>query len=126
MLAIKIFICTALFTSFGMSAADASSNTRISSSKTHAEVSVGAKIITVSNHQFQSKTIYVCSIIRGVSYGAALVGLQSIAISLPSMATVAGAPVAGVAVGVGAFSAGISIATMIANDIICTGERIVR
>lgn len=128
MLAIKIFTCTALLILFGIGSAEASSKAPILVAKTHAEITIGSKMVTVSNHQSQSKlrVTYVCSVIRGVSYGAALVGLQSMAISLPSMATVAGAPVAAVAVGVGALSAGISIATMIANDRLCTWERIAR
>lgn len=128
MLAIKILMCTTLITSIGIASADASSKMPVQSFKTHAELNIGPKIFTASNGQSQSKskTTYVCSVIRGVSYGAALVGLQSMGISLPSMATVAGAPVAAVAVGVGALSAGISIATMIANDRLCTWERMTR
>lgn len=126
MLAIKIFLCSMLFTFIGIGSVEASSNSLVLSSKTHAEIHTGSKIITLSDRQSQSKRIYVCSVIRGISYGAALAGLQSMAISLPVMATAAGAPVAAVAVGVGVFSAGISIATMIANDRLCTWERIKR
>lgn len=117
-----------LLTGFGVSTTDASPKAQISPIKTHAEVLVGAKIVTGSNQQGLSKssTTYICSVIRGVSYGVDLVGLQSMAISLPSMATVAGAPVAAVAVAVGVVSVGISIATMIANDRLCIWERIVK
>jgi hypothetical protein len=117
-----------LIMGIGISTADASPKSQISSTRTHAEVSVGAKIVTVSNQkaQWQSSSTYICSVIRGLSYGVALVGIHSMAISLPSMASVAGTPVAAVAVGISVVSAGITIATMIANDRLCTLERIVR
>lgn len=126
--AIKIFLTAALLTGIGVTTADASIRPQVSSVRTHAELAIGSQKVTLSSQQSQSKSRarYVCSVIRGVSYGVALVGLQSMTISLPSMTTVVGVPVAAVAAGVGALSAGFGIATMIANDKLCTWGRIMR
>ena len=123
---IRIVLYFAIFIGLNVSSADAAVKPIVSLSKTHAELTIGARRATVGNQQspLKPRPTYICSVIRGVSYGAALVGIQSLSISLPSMATVAGAPVA--AAGAGAFSAGISIATMIANDTLCATERITK
>lgn len=78
-------------------------------------------MVTVSNRQSHSKMRLgtLCPAIQGMSYGAALVGFQSAAIVIPSMASAAGAPVAAIATGVGVASTIIGFATMVAHDMVC-------
>jgi len=118
---LKIACLIALFTGFGVASSTAADKPLVVPTKTHTALMVGPNKVTTSSQQSQqkSKQTLVCSAIRGISYGAALVGVQAMTISLPSMATVAGAPVAAVAVGVSAASAAVTIATMIANDKLC-------
>ncbi len=121
MFALKIILCTALITSSGIAAANASNKAPAPSLKTHAEVSVRAKVVTVSSEKRQLvfKPTHFCSTLQGVSYGAALVGLQSVLIVLPSFASGVGAPVAAIATGIGTFSSGVGFVAMVAHDVVC-------
>lgn len=120
---LKIGCLIALFMEFGVVSSDAATN--VVATKTHAALMTGPNKVTTSSLQSQqkSKPTLVCSAIRGISYGVALVGAQVLTISLPSMATVAGVPVATVAVGVSVASAAVIIVTMIAKDNLCAWER---
>lgn len=121
MFAIKIVACTTLLTLIGIGSAEASFKAPISVAKTHAEVTIGAKTVTGSNQQGQPKSTaaYVCSGIKGMSYGAALVGIQSTLIVIPSFASGVGVSVAAIATGVGVVSTAFGFATMVAYDAIC-------
>ena len=78
----------ALLTGFGVSSSAAAAKPAVVPTKAHAELTIGANKVTVSSVQRRlvSKPTHICSTLQGVSYGAALVGLQSVLIVLPSFA----------------------------------------
>ena len=119
MLVLKIVLSVSLLTGLGISSAEA--KPQVASTKSHAEVSIGAKILTESNQRSQSKSKapYVCSAMQGMAYGAALVGIQSTLIVLPSFASGVGAPVGAIATGVGVVATGVGFVAMVAHDMVC-------
>ena len=121
MLAIKILVCTSLLTTVGIASADASSTASTSSLKSHGELTIGAKRVTVGSErsQLKPKPTHVCSVMQGVSYGAALLGFQSVLIVLPSFSSGVGVPVAAIAAGVGVVSSGVGFVAMVAHDVVC-------
>ncbi len=119
MFAIKALACAALLTLCGISSAEASAKPLVIVSKTHAEIHLGPKIVTLGSGEAKSKRIYLCSAMQGVTYGAALVGWQSTLIVLPSFASGVGAPVGAVATGVGAIATGVGFLTMVVHDMAC-------
>lgn len=111
----------ALLTGFGVSSSAAAAKPAVVPTKAHAKLTIGEKRIIVSSEKTQLvfKPTYFCSTLQGVSYGAALVGLQSVLIVLPSFASGVGAPVAPIATGIGTFSSGVGFVTMVAHDVVC-------
>jgi len=118
---LRITCLIALFTGFGVASSAAAAKPLVVPTKAHAELSIGTKRVTVGSEQRQlvSKPTHACSVLQGVSYGAALVGLQSVLIVLPSFASGVGAPVAAIATGVGTASSGVAFVAMVAHDVVC-------
>ena len=118
---LRIVWLIALFTGVGVSSSAAVSKPPVVSAKAHAESTIGAKRVTLGSEQspLRSKRAHVCSVMQGVSYGTALVGLQSVLIVLPSFASGVGVPVAAIATGVGIVSSGVGFVSMVVHDVIC-------
>lgn len=114
-------LLAALITGIGVASSEAATNHQILPSKAHTGSSIAAKSVTLRSEQGHvvSKPSRVCSVLQGVSYGAALVGLQSVLIVLPSFASGVGIPVAAIATGIGTTSSGIGFVTMVAHDVVC-------
>lgn len=118
---LRIACLIALFTGFGVASSEAATKPPVVISQTHSELTIGAKRVTVSSVQRRlvSKPTHICSTLQGVSYGAALVGLQSVLIVLPSFASGVGAPVSVIATGVGTVSSGVGFVAMVVHDLVC-------
>lgn len=86
---LRIACFIALLTGLGVASSAAVVKPPVVIAQTHAELTIGANKVTVSSVQRRlvSKPTHICSTLQGVSYGAALVGLQSVLIVLPSFAS---------------------------------------
>ncbi len=118
---LRIACLIALFTGFGVTSSAAATKLPVVPTKAHTKLTIGAKRVTVGSEQSQlkAKPTDVCSVMQGLSYGAALVGLQSVLIVLPSFASGVGVPVAAIATGVGMASSGVGFVAMVAHDVVC-------
>lgn len=121
MFVIKIFLSATLLTCIGVGSADAASKLTPPTLKSHPQVTTGLKKVTPSKQLTprSSRATGVCSTMQGLAYGAALVGLQSTLIVLPSFASGVGVPVGAIATGVGVVATGVGFVTMVAHDMAC-------